>query len=426
MHLGTLLLCALVVLGGNARAGGPPPGERSFGTFGDRSARITFTVTDHGDACGPAGSTASWVLRTEGAVLCSRNDVATTVQYPACDDNNQPAQLCVSSENGVTGLTETELVRTHLPQGSWLAYKFYSSEIASLLGVEGCADGSCLATSRTACKRPETTGLFAECEGDFACDRTCDAGVCEDGVRTCGADIDCSLFPCTPTERYDQNPIASTGSRAEYDVVLGFTKQTGPIIGIGAPIHAGQSCLGAACGDGFLDTDLGELCDDGADNGTTASSCSCNCGMATSAPTETCDNCLDDDGNALVDADDPACCTLAEPITGTATYGRNGLRLSVVARPPPGVLFDAAETTVVISTAEAGCQVIAGPWRRVGRGQFQQSAVGAFTIARATIRKGALRKLVLKTPRTGFGAAMPIHASLRVGPSGACGVVSTE
>jgi hypothetical protein len=54
-------------------------------------------------------------------------------------------------------------------------------------------------------------------------------------------------------------------------------------MGLGTPILEGQACDGIACGDGFVDGDLGEECDDGPRNGTPESTCSCTC--VTAAPT---------------------------------------------------------------------------------------------------------------------------------------------
>ncbi|MFA7654092.1 MAG: hypothetical protein WCX97_03570 [Candidatus Magasanikbacteria bacterium] len=63
------------------------------------------------------------------------------------------------------------------------------------------------------------------------------------------------------------------------------------------------------CGDGTLDVDLGEQCDDGAANAScpTANRCSVNCQWNNCLSIENCGNDIDDNGNGLIDCADPSC-----------------------------------------------------------------------------------------------------------------------
>jgi len=63
-----------------------------------------------------------------------------------------------------------------------------------------------------------------------------------------------------------------------------------------------HDCKLAVCGNGILDMNLGEQCDHGALNGTPNDACTAQCKLH-----EICGNLVDDDGNGLIDCDDPVC-----------------------------------------------------------------------------------------------------------------------
>jgi hypothetical protein len=66
-----------------------------------------------------------------------------------------------------------------------------------------------------------------------------------------------------------------------------------------------QDCGGSTCGNGIVET--GEQCDEGSLNGTAGEMCNTLCQVPI------CDNGLDDDGDGLIDIDDPECHTDGDP-----------------------------------------------------------------------------------------------------------------
>jgi cysteine-rich repeat protein len=91
-----------------------------------------------------------------------------------------------------------------------------------------------------------------------------------------------------------------------------------------------ESCTPTACGNGVVTG--GEDCDDG--NTTTGDACPATCRTAETR----CSDCLDDDGNGLVDSADPACgATALELRRATLTSARRGrLRLAAGLALPDG------------------------------------------------------------------------------------------
>src|SRR5690349_15446561 len=86
-----------------AHGGGPGANDRRIDALVSVTGRLTYTVTDHGETCGlDADSTATWVLRFDDRVFCSRNDHASQVSYPACADGNDTR--CVTG--GLDAITE--------------------------------------------------------------------------------------------------------------------------------------------------------------------------------------------------------------------------------------------------------------------------------------------------------------------------------
>jgi hypothetical protein len=84
-----------------------------------------------------------------------------------------------------------------------------------------------------------------------------------------------------------------------------------------------------------IDTECGEVCDGTDLGGRTCPGgtpiCAPDCRSidrsgcppeSATAPTEICGNCIDDDGNGLVDFEDPACCTEAQAFAGTLRHAR--------------------------------------------------------------------------------------------------------
>ncbi len=93
------------------------------------------------------------------------------------------------------------------------------------------------------------------------------------------------------------------------------------------------------CGNGVIDDECGEVCDGDDLDGRTCPggtlTCAADCRRvdrsscppaAIASPPEICGNCLDDDGNGLVDFEDPACCTDAQSFAGTLRRARLKLR----------------------------------------------------------------------------------------------------
>jgi len=85
------------------------------------------------------------------------------------------------------------------------------------------------------------------------------------------------------------------------------------------------------CGNGVIDTECGEVCDGTDLGGRTCPGgtpiCAPDCRSIDSSgcpipPREICGNCIDDDGNGLVDFEDPACCGEAQAFAGTLRHAR--------------------------------------------------------------------------------------------------------
>jgi hypothetical protein len=272
---GTIAL--LTVAASPTRAGGPPPGNRSLSTILQAPGVLTYTVTDHGQVCGlGADTTATWVLRVAGRVFCSRNDQASEVSYPSCDGGDP--RHCVSG--GLASLTEA----SPAPDQTWLQYKYYGSDLTA--AFPGQCSAGCSTTILPACAAPDANGQFYEC-GDavfFDCGGGCDAGFCSTTGLQCTGLADCDLGVCTPTR--SSTPGVNDGARGTrfvYDVVVGLTPGGGIVTGIDAPIEVDGACQLVACGDGYVDADLGEACDAGTANG--AGDCTCDCSRPGSTTT---------------------------------------------------------------------------------------------------------------------------------------------
>jgi cysteine-rich repeat protein len=124
------------------------------------------------------------------------------------------------------------------------------------------------------------------------------------------------------------------------------------------------------CGDGVVDP--GEQCDDGAANGTAGARCTAACTLAPTSGGETsCTDCVDNDGNGLVDAADPACGATRftlDRVHLRAAHGR--VRFTLAGRLPAAPAAG-AEVALVLGAGpgHGGCTVLgtlAGRGRRLG------------------------------------------------------------
>ncbi|MCW5890315.1 MAG: hypothetical protein KIT14_07155 [bacterium] len=151
------------------------------------------------------------------------------------------------------------------------------------------------------------------------------------GVQTCTAPATCSAPPLADGTACDDGDACSTG-----DVCTGG-------------VCAGP---GTTCGDGVVDAACGEVCDDGAGNGTNLC-CSATCTV------------VDTDGDTLCDRDDP--CTngalatkqrlTAVKITAPAGNDKLSLKGQAVLVPPPPLDLVADGVRVLVVAANGGSVV---------------------------------------------------------------------
>jgi cysteine-rich repeat protein len=168
----------------------------------------------------------------------------------------------------------------------------------------------------------------------------------------------------------------------------------------------------SVCGDGMLDP--GEQCDDG--NSVSGDGCDATCTPTVRPSESSCDNCMDDDGNGLTDAADPACQagTLALR-RGTITRGgraRVDLKaaLDVPATPtgPVGLLLADADGTVLCADL--------GQLARRGRALVAKGrAAGGNVTVRLAPRTGRLTLAARNLDLTTLGNPT-VTLGLRLGP----------
>ncbi|HWP65999.1 MAG TPA: hypothetical protein VNO26_08815 [Candidatus Limnocylindria bacterium] len=245
--------------------------------------------------------------------------------------------------------------------------------------VDACVAGACTATPVDGCT-PCTTG--ADCEDAEVCtlDVCGPAGVCEHetlaGCPACTTDADCSDGDACTTEQ-----CGATGS-CLVTVIPGCT-----------------SCAAdAECDDG--DACTTDACAAGACTHTAAPSC---------VPAEVCGDCLDNDGDDLVDYEDEDCCAAQagldvrrmrlKPTTTTQNVRGNRLRMKV-----RNVAFEAAaldptaeDTTLQIAdgAGQLFCQTVpAEHWKNRNERVFRfKDKTGAFA--------GGLAKGTFKVKKNG-------------------------
>jgi hypothetical protein len=210
--------------------------------------------------------------------------------------------------------------------------------------TETCNGGVCGHDAIAGCV-PCTTA--ADCNDHNGCsDDTCDAnGVCQHQARP-------GCIPCTTTaDCNDQNActtdVCGSDGSCERSTIAGCIPCT-----TDADCHDGDECTTDACSEGTCQF-------------TPKADCP-------AKPVEICGNCIDDDGDGLVDAEDPDCCeqpldlhVKRMKLMPTATATKNGLRLKVKAlyadATPAGFDPATADTSIQISDANGQifCQTVA-------------------------------------------------------------------
>ncbi|GEM_PF-1242311 len=126
------------------------------------------------------------------------------------------------------------------------------------------------------------------------------------------------------------------------------------------------------CGDGVVDP--GEQCDDGAANGTPGARCTAACTVASSSGGETsCTDCVDNDGNGLVDAADPTCGATRFALDGVrlrAAHGR--ARIALTGRLPQAPAAGAhVELVLSAGPGQGGCAMLGA---LAGRGRHLRAS----------------------------------------------------
>ena len=143
--------------------------------------------------------------------------------------------------------------------------------------AKSCSNGVCSQAFTPGCVVPCTTA--ADCnDGDPCTTKTCTAGVC-------GTQPAASCSPCTsPADCDDSNPctmdVCSASGSCELTTIAGCTSDDGDGTGTGT---------GGAGGNGV--------------------------GQVPGHVTEICGDCVDNDGDGLVDYEDPDCCERTDPLT---------------------------------------------------------------------------------------------------------------
>jgi cysteine-rich repeat protein len=253
----------------------------------------------------------------------------------------------------------------------------------------------------------------APCNDGLLCTQgdTCHAGTCGGTPLVCTAQDQCHLpGQCDPTTGSCTNPTRPNGSVCDDQNPSTSGDQCVSGVCEGAPVR---------CGDGVLQPQDGEQCDDG--NQVSGDGCSSTCQLE-----EVCNNLVDDDHDGLIDCQQPVACACSTPararphevpaeIKFVGGLDVMRLHLSIVPTTPispatevSGVLLGNANGVLLKATLPAGALASAGGGKRFNYKNLAARITGGITRLQIIKRTGGAYRVELEAFGDLGAATLPV------------------